>query len=29
MDLFSREIIAWNISNKVDCNLTMSTFSDA
>ena len=29
MDLFSRKIIAWNISNKADCNLIMSTFNEA
>ena len=29
MDLFSRKIISWNISNKADSNLIMSTFNDA
>ena len=29
MDLFSRKIISWNISNKADSNLNMSTFNDA
>ena len=29
MDLFSRKIISWNISNKADCNFVMSTFNDA
>ena len=29
MDLFSRKIISWNISNKADCNLIISTFNDA
>ena len=28
MDLFSRKIISWNISNKADCNLIMSTFNE-
>ena len=29
MDLFSRKIISWNISNKADSNLIVSTFNDA
>ena len=29
MDLFSRKIISWNISNKADCPLIMSTFNEA
>lgn len=29
MDLFSRKIIAWNISNKADYNLILSTFNVA
>ena len=29
MDLFSRKIISWNISNKADPNLIVSTFNDA
>ena len=29
IDLFSRKIISWNISNKADSNLIMRTFNDA
>ncbi|WP_390890825.1 transposase [Gemella morbillorum] len=29
MDLFSRKIISWNISNKADCNLIINTFNEA
>ena len=29
IDLFSRKIIAWNISNKADCNLIMHKFNNA
>ncbi len=29
MDLFSRKIISWNISNKADCSLIINTFNEA